>query len=325
MKLVTIDGARPRIGAAMPWGEVLDLGLAAEGGSIEVWLPQTMRRLLEAGPEGLSLARRIVDHVAAAPASQRAALRSRGALLPAHTPLAAPVPEPRLMVAAGLAYKSHLAEMSGTPQPPHPTAFMKSPHSVTAPGAAVTLPADAPAMVDYEGELALVFGSRCHGVTPQQAMACIAGCTIANDISARDWVKDVWSASAPWEARRTWEVNIMGKQFPGFTPLGPCLLTMDEIPDVRELRLTTRLNGQVVQCADVGDLIFELRETISFLSRWYEFHPGDVLLTGTPAGVGAGRKPQLFMKDGDVVEVEIDRIGVLRNTLKLQATDIDSL
>jgi acylpyruvate hydrolase len=302
----------------MAEGEVLDLGRVAREGTAEVWLPGTLRGLLQAGDEGLSLVRRIVERVASAPAQVLDALRSASALLPAGTPLAAPVPDPRLVVAAGLAYKSHLAEMSGTPQPPHPTAFMKSPHSITSPESIVSLPAGADMMVDYEGEMALVFGRRCHRVSPQQAMACIAGCTVANDISARDWVKDVWSASSPWDARRTWEVNIMGKQFPGFTPLGPCLVTMDEIADVRALQLTTRLNGHVVQSAKISDLIFELADTIAFLSRWYEFHPGDVLLTGTPAGVGAGRKPQLFMRHGDVIEVEIDRIGVLRNRLQVE-------
>lgn len=320
MKLVTIAGTRSRIGAIVDGGEILDLERAARPGTTESWLPNTMRGLLCAGPEGLDVARRIVDRVSSASSEQLAAMRLSQALLPASTPLDAPVPDPRLVVAAGLAYKSHLAEMAGTPQPPHPTAFMKSPHSITSPEAKVTLPADADAMVDYEGELALVFGARCHRVQPEEAMDYIAGCTIANDISARDWVKDVWSATAAWDARRTWEINIMGKQFPGFTPLGPCLLTMDEVPNARSLHLTTRLNGVLVQSADVGDLIFELGATIAFLSRWYEFHPGDVLLTGTPAGVGAGRKPQIFMKHGDTIEVEISRIGVLRNSLQQDRT-----
>lgn len=320
MKLVTIDrGARGQAGALLPHGELLDFSRAARPGTVEAWLPAGVRALLEAGPEGLDVARRIVDRVNALDEAGREALRDCGALLPAATPLLAPVPDPRLVLAAGLAYKSHLAEMSGTPQPPHPTAFMKSPHSVTAPERTVVLPPGADEMVDYEGELALVFGRRCHALDPREALACVAGVTVANDISARDWVRSVWEATAPWEARRTWEVNIMGKQFPGFTPMGPCLLTMDEVADVKALRLTTRVNGEVLQSADVGDLIFELGDTVSYLSRWHEFLPGDVLLTGTPAGVGAGRKPQRFMRDGDVVEVEIGGIGVLRNRMRRHA------
>jgi acylpyruvate hydrolase len=240
-------------------------------------------------------------------------------VLAANTPLLAPVPDARLMLAAGLAYKSHLAEMAGTPTPTHPTGFMKSPHSIGRPGAAIVLPASAPDMVDYEGELALVFGRRCHRVAPQEALACIAGCMVANDVSARDWVQAVWSANSPWQARQTWEVNIMGKQFPGFTPLGPCLTTLDELPSIPALRLTTRLNGNVVQSSAIGDLIFSLEDTIAHFSGWYEFLPGDILLTGTPAGVGVGRKPRLFMKHNDIVEVEIEGIGVLRNRIERAA------
>ncbi len=316
MKLVTIAsvaGGAP--GAMLGSGEILELGRAAERGTAESWLPPSLLRILEAGAEGLALVRRIVERVEALDEAGWAQLRRAGVLLPASTRLLAPIPEPRLVVAAGLAYKSHLAEMEGTPVPPHPTAFMKSPNSIAAPESVVPLPPDARDHVDYEGELAIVFGSRCHRVEPAEALACVAGCTAANDISARDWVKSVWESKAPWDARRTWEVNIMGKQFPGFTPLGPVLLTMDEVADLAELRITTRLNGAVMQSAAVGDLIFDVAETISFFSRWYEFLPGDVLLTGTPAGVGVGRKPPVFMKAGDVVEVEIDRIGVLRNTL----------
>ena len=140
----------------------------------------------------------------------------------------------------------------------------------------------------------------------------------ANDISARDWIPGVVAATQPWEARQTWELNIMGKQFDGFTPLGPVLLTADEVPDPGQLDITTRLNGKVMQHAPVSDLIFRLEDTISYLSRWYTFRPGDVLLTGTPAGVGVGRRPPVFMRAGDVVEVDIIGIGTLRNTMVQQ-------
>lgn len=321
MKLVTIaGGAQGRAGSVLASGEVLDLGTAARPGTLEAWLPTSVRELLEAGDEGLALARRIEARVESmASSGELEALRSAGVLLPSTTPLLAPVPNPRLVLAAGLAYKSHLAEMSGTPTPPHPTGFMKSPHSVLAPGAPVTPPRGASEMLDYEGELALVFGRRCHRVKAEDAMACIAGITAANDISARDWVHDVWSATSPWQARRTWEVNIMGKQFPGFTPLGPCLVTLDELDDISALRLSTRLNGETVQSAPISDLIFSLADTIAYFSNWYEFLPGDVLLTGTPAGVGVGRKPGLFMKAGDLIEVEIERVGVLRNRIRQAA------
>lgn len=316
MKLLTIDEGRDgATGAMLASGEIVHFGRAARPGTVEAWLPDTMRRLLAAGDEGLAIARRLVDRHEAMRDDAREILRRRGAILAPTTRLRAPVPDPRLVVAAGLAYRSHLAEMSGTPAPPHPTGFMKSPTSITDPDAGVAIPPTATDRVDYEGELAIVFGRDCHGVDAEEAMDCVAGFTIANDVSARDWVHDVWQATTPWDARRTWEVNIMGKQFPTFTPLGPVLLTSDVVDDVRALRLTTRLNGQVVQDAPIGDLLFDLADTIAWFSRWYTFSPGDVLLTGTPAGVGVGRKPALFMRAGDTIEVSIDRIGTLRNRI----------
>ncbi len=316
MRLVTIDSGRTGTpGAILQNGEILHLGRAAASGTVEAWLPTSLQAILEAGPDGLALVRRMVERAEHAALPERARMRTQGIVLPADTRLLAPLPNPSLMVAAGLAYRSHLAEMSGTPQPEHPTAFMKSPGSITGPGAAVTAPPGAAQHLDYEGELAVVFGRDCHCVSPERAMEHVAGYTVANDISARDWVREVWGATAPWQARLTWEVNIMGKQFPGFTPLGPALLIAEDVPDVTALTITTRLNGQVMQSAPVSDLIFELGQTIAYLSRWYRFRPGDVLLTGTPAGVGVGRKPPVFMAPGDVIEVEIDPIGCLRNTI----------
>lgn len=323
MKLLTIDnipGGTP--GVLLANGDILNLRLAGRGGSLERWLPSSVRGILQAGPEGLAVVRGIVERIEALDAAQRDSLRRRGVISGAETLLLAPLPEPRLIVAAGLAYRSHLAEMSGTPPPPHPTGFMKSPHSITGPNEPVQLPPQADSHLDYEGELAVVFGRSCHAVSPDSAMEYVAGYCVANDLSARDWVREVWSAQTPWDARRTWEMNIMGKQFSGFTPLGPVLLTADEVPDPGELRIVTRLNGRVLQDAPVSDLIFSLAETIAWFSRWYRFEPGDVLLTGTPAGVGVGRKPPLFMTDGDLVEIEIDRIGTLRNRITRQLETI---
>ena len=310
MQLVTIDDVPGgSLGARLGDGVILHFGRAAKPGTVETWVPRTMIGLLEAGEDGLEVARRIVSR--AEDCASYDALHAAGAILPADTRLLAPIPNPRMIVAAGLAYRSHLAEMAGTPAPPHPTGFMKSPASVAAPGASLALPAQAPSQVDYEGELACVFGRECHAVGADEAMAYLAGFTVANDLSARDWVYDVWSATSPWEARLTWEVNIMGKQLPGFTPLGPVMTTVDEIPDVNALRLVTRLNDIEMQSALFSDMIFSIADVIAHFSRWYRFQPGDILLTGTPAGVGVGRKPQMFLKPGDLISVEIDRIGTL--------------
>ncbi len=317
MKLVNIDNAPSgSAGALLKSGEILHLARAAQAGTIETWMPNTLQDILNGGDAGLKIVKTIVDRVEKLGAKDLQALRLRGIVTAADTPLQSPIPHPRLVLAAGLAYKSHLAEMAGTPTPAQPTGFIKASGSVTAPGVDVHIPPHAQHHMDYEGELAVVFGKTCHAVSEADAMSYVAGLMVANDISARDWVYPVWEAKAPWEARSTWEVNIMGKQFDGFTPLGPALVTMDEIKDVGALRLTTRLNGKVMQDAEVSDLIFTIGRTIEHFSKWYTFVPGDVLLTGTPAGVGVGRKPPVFMKPGDVIEVEISSLGVLRNTIR---------
>ena len=313
MLLVTIDDVpEGSAGAILSSGAILHLGRAALGGTIEAWLPTSVAGILAAGGEGL-------EAVGAMVSRYEGGTKRPDAVLPADTRLLAPIPRPGMILAAGLAYRSHLAEMAGTPVPAHPTAFLKAPSSVSGPGADVMLPADASEEVDYEGELAMVFGRDCHGIDAAGAMACIGGYTVANDLSARDWVKAVWAAQKPWEARQTWETNLMGKQFPGFTALGPALATADSVGDPSTMRLTTRLNGQLMQDAPISDMIFPLEEVIAHFARWYHFRVGDVLLTGTPAGVGVGRKPPVFLRDGDDVAVEIDRIGTLRSRIVLSA------
>ncbi|MGH8219284.1 MAG: fumarylacetoacetate hydrolase family protein [Steroidobacteraceae bacterium] len=318
MKLLTLDeGSGEAAGALLPSGEIIHFAAAARPGSAEAWLPRRLIEILTAGEEGLQIVRGLVERVSQADEDELVALRSRGALTPlTRTRLLAPIPCPGLIVAAGLAYKSHLAEMANTPAPLHPTAFLKIPASINHPEAPIYAPPDAGAHLDFEGELALVFGRTCHSVSATEALSYVAGYTACNDVSARDWVRQVWAASTPWEARWAWEVNIMGKNFPGFTPLGPVLTTADEIGDPQSLRLTTRLNGTVMQSADTSDMIFPLAQVVSYLSRWYTFRPGDVITTGTPAGVGVGRKPPVFMQPGDVVEVEISKIGILRNRIE---------
>jgi len=312
MQLVTIDDVRGGSpGARLRSGEILHLARAAEAGTLEAWLPASLLGILEGGPAALEVVRSLVERIEASPPGQQEVLRDERTLIAGDVRLLAPIPNPRLILAAGLAYKSHLAEMAGTPAPAHPTAFLKAPSSVSAPNAVLQLPPQASSAVDYEGELACIFGRCCHNVTPDQALSYVAGYTAANDFSARDWAKLVWAATAPWEARLTWEVNIMGKQLPGFTALGPVLTTSDEIPDPAALHLTTRLNDRIMQSASISDLIFPIAETIAYFSRWYTFLPGDVLLTGTPSGVGIGRQPPVFIGDGDVLQVNIDRIGTL--------------
>ena len=319
MKLVTIaEGPNGTPGALLESGEVLRFAGAAKAGTLEAWIPDTLRALLGAGSAGLATVRGLVERVEASP-TEAEALRNSGALTPsATTRLSTPVSEPRLILGAGSNFRSHLKEMAGSPVPPHPTGFAKVISSLPGPDAPVAIPAQCPGMVDWEGEFACVIGRVCHNVREQDAMEYVAGYTIVNDISARDWVGEVFAAVTPRDARLTWEVNVMGKQFPGFTAIGPVIVTSDEIANPNDLVLETRLNGEVVQHVNTGDVVFDFAASIAYFSRWYTFLPGDIITTGTPAGVGVGRKPPRFMQAGDTVEVEVSGIGVLRNKLTAQ-------
>ena len=144
-------------------------------------------------------------------------------------------------------------------------------------------------------------------------MDYVAGYTMANDVSARDWVADVFSATEPFPSILAWERNIMGKLLPSFTPCGPVIATKDEVEDPHDLLLEFRLNGEVMQSSRTDDLIFNVPQIVSYFSKWYRFEPGDIVTTGTPAGVGVGRNPKVFMKPGDHAEVSLGGIGVLSN------------
>ena len=320
MKLVTIDcvpGGRP--GAMLGNGEILHLERAALPGTAETWLPPTMRAILAAGDEGLDLVRRIVARAEGRGERERERLRAAGAVLPAATRLLAPIPDPAMILSVGQAYRSHLREMKT--EPPHePHGFIKASSAVVGPGADVPLPPQCSGMVDFEGEFCAVIGRTCHNVAADAAMRYVAGYTITNDVSARDWVPLIGKAKTTPEARTAWDLNHMGKQLPAFSPLGPCLVTADEIDDPGNLDLTTRLNGRVMQQANTSDLIFPIAETIAHFSRWYTFWPGDIVSTGTPAGVGYGRDPKVFLQPGDVVEVEVSGIGVLANRFVMTGT-----
>ena len=144
-------------------------------------------------------------------------------------------------------------------------------------------------------------------------MAWFTDTTVPSDVAARDVGGDVLSPNHSFPAILSWERNSMGNLFPTFTPMGPVITTKDEIEDPHNLLLEFRLNGEVMQSTRTDDLIFNIPQIVSYLSRWVRFEPGDIVTTGTPAGVGAGRKPQVFMKPGDIAEVSLEGIGVLSN------------
>ncbi len=317
MKFLTIDTPPAgNVGVLAGDNEILDLVAMRDVSPRARLLPGSLKDILAAGEDGIEIARRCVGEVEEMTESGREGLRDRGVLRPfGPTPLLAPVPDPGLILSAGLNYGRHLAEMSGTPTPKYPTAFLKAASSLTGSGKPIVVPRQCPEMIDFEGEFCFVFGRDCHGVGIDEAMDYIAGYTIANDVSARDWVGEVFEADGGFASIHAWERNILGKQLPTFTPCGPVMTTKDEIADPHDLQLTLTLNGEVMQSTRTDDLIYKLPELISYFSKWYRFRPGDLVTTGSPAGVGFGRDPKVFMRPGDLVEVELEGVGTLSNRL----------
>jgi 2-keto-4-pentenoate hydratase/2-oxohepta-3-ene-1,7-dioic acid hydratase in catechol pathway len=210
--------------------------------------------------------------------------------------------DPVDILCIGLNYRKH-AEEGGKPIPEVPVLFMKASSALQHPGAPILLPRKLPSdAVDYEAELAVVIGKRCYNVSKADALNYVLGYTCANDVSARDW--QLKYGGGQW---------CRGKTFATFCPLGPVLVTRDEIPNPNTLRIQTTLNGQVMQDAYTSDMIFEVPTLIEFLSSSTVLLPGTVILTGTPHGVGGARKPPVFLQPGDEVTVEIERIGALTN------------
>lgn len=215
--------------------------------------------------------------------------------------LLAPV-EPRALVCIGLNFRQHAAE-TNAPLPKVPVVFFKNPASVQNPGDAIELPRWlASGKVDYECELAVVIGRRCKNVSRAHALDYVLGYTCANDVSARDWQKE--GGGSQW---------CRGKSFDTFCPLGPALVTPDEIPNPNALRISTKVNGETLQDCPTSDMIFDVPTLIEFLSGSTTLLPGTVILTGTPHGVGMARTPPRWLQAGDTVAVEIEKIGVLTN------------
>ena len=210
--------------------------------------------------------------------------------------------EPRDILCVGLNYRKHAAE-SGAEPPAHPVLFLKNSGAVQNPGDPIVLPRRLRSdEVDYECELAVVIGRACHNVPRADALRHVLGYTCANDVSARDWQRR--GGGGQW---------CRGKTFATFCPLGPVIVTTDEIPDPGTLAIRTILNGAVMQDWNTSDMIFDVPTLVEFLSASMVLRPGTVILTGTPHGVGVARQPPVFLKPGDSVTIEIERIGRLTN------------
>jgi 2-keto-4-pentenoate hydratase/2-oxohepta-3-ene-1,7-dioic acid hydratase in catechol pathway len=252
------------------------------------------RHVLAAGPHARTALAEAAQTVRAEPPVE-------GAVRPVdELVLGPPIPDPDKIVCLGLNYRDH-ADEAGLPLPAAPMLFAKYRNSLVGPTDPIVLPAGVDS-VDYEAELAVVIGATAKDVGADEALDFVAGAMALNDISARE----LQLQTSQWMA---------GKAIDTFAPCGPALVTLDELGDVQDLALATRLNGRTVQDGQTTEMIFTVAEVVAFLTRLMTLEPGDIIATGTPAGVGHTRKPPLLLCAGDVVEVEIAGIGVLRNSV----------
>ncbi len=251
-------------------------------------LPASVRELLERGPSAL---REAAEAIRKPDAVKHPAASVR---------LLAPVPNPNKIVCIGLNYKDHAAE-GGVPIPKEPVLFSKYTTALIGHGDNIVLPAVSK-KVDYEAELVIVVGKGGRHLNAETAADHVAGYTIGHDVSARDWQLE--------KDGKQWMV---GKTFDTFAPCGPHLVTADEAPNPHALPIRLRLNGETMQNSNTQQMIFNVGYLLAYLSQVFTLQPGDVIYTGTPPGVGFARKPPVFLKAGDVVEVEIEGLGVLRN------------
>ncbi|HEY2055443.1 MAG TPA: fumarylacetoacetate hydrolase family protein [Solirubrobacterales bacterium] len=266
---------------------VVPAAAAAERAEIES--PRSTRGLLEAGPVVLG----VIDDAARRYAEELG--RPLG-----ETELGPPLPDPDKIICVGLNYRDHAAE-SGLDLPAAPMLFPKFRPSLVGPNA----PVEAIALsdqIDYEAELAIVIGRAGRNITAADALDHVAGAMAFNDLTARD----LQHQTSQWTA---------GKAIDGFAPCGPALVLLDEIDDLSALSIRARVNGELVQDGNTGEMIFTVPELIEFISSLMTLVPGDIIATGTPAGVGVSRDPQLFLEPGDMVEVEVEGIGALRTVL----------
>ena len=303
MKLVTyVHQETHRLGAIID-SQVIDLaeawdayqkGTEAPAG-IGSSFPDDISALLGSDDETWQLVRRVVAWAEALPSAEGASFKRPLA----EVRLAPPVANPSKIICVGLNYRDHCLEQD-IELPDRPILFAKFPSSVIGPGDEIRWPSDASQKVDYEAELAVVIGRQGRNIPTEHAYDYVAGYTIVNDVSARD----AQFADEQW---------IRGKSFDTFCPMGPYLLTADEVLDPHTLDIRCWVNGELRQDSNTRELVFKVHDLLAYISKTSTLMPGDVLITGTPGGVGVFRDPQVFLKPGDLVEVEIDMLGRLSN------------
>ncbi len=290
MKLVSFESKKgPTIGAVV-WSNneewIVDLP------SVDPAIPRCMKDFLAGGESALAAARNALD------VAKQESVYPYGTVLNFSV-----VPDPSKILCVGLNYADHAAEF-GDPIPDVPVIFNKCTNALIGDGDPIVVPRVSK-KVDYEAELVIVIGKRGRYISPDEAIGFVAGYCCGNDVSARDW-----------QLERPGKQWFIGKTFDTFAPVGPWLVTKDEVENPNALGIKLRLNGQTMQNSNTSNFIFTVPKVVSYVSQVMTLNPGDLIFTGTPPGVGGGRKPPIFMKPGDVVEVEIDKIGTLRNPVR---------
>ena len=245
--------------------------------------------------------RRIIADPALLAAAARAAAKPGAASVPAaEARLHAPIPDPQKVVCVGLNYRDHAVE-SKMAIPKEPVLFSKFPSALVGHGEPIVVP-NVSTKVDYEAELVIVVGKAGRRIPEGRAMEYVAGYAVGHDVSARDWQLE--------KDGKQWMV---GKTFDTFAPVGPTLVTRDEVPDPHKLGIRLRLNGQTMQNSNTEQMIFSVAQLVAYLSVVFTLEPGDLIFTGTPPGIGHALQPPVYLKPGDSCEVEIDGLGTLRN------------
>lgn len=311
MKLITYTkNGFTRIGSVEQENKVVDLNYAYQAQLknegkyrykeiAEAFVPETMEAFLQGGKESIEIAKKAVEYALSNPDSSEHTL----VFNKDDVKVEAPVTNPGKILCVGHNYREHILEM-GRELPSHPVLFAKFANAVVGPEDDIPY-YPISEQLDYEAEFAFVVGKQARNVAEEDALDYVAGYTIVNDVTYRD----IQKRTLQW---------LQGKAVDGSAPMGPWLVTTDELTDPSGLEIFLTVNGEERQRSNTANLVFDVKKMLSFASGLMTLEPGDVILTGTPGGVGVARDPQVFLKDGDVVRIEVDQVGVLENKVALQ-------
>lgn len=311
MKLITFTTTGfSRIGAIVEGGKIIDLNYAYQAqlqnkgyyryeAIAEAYVPAKMEEFLEGGKESMEIAKSAIDYAL----SDTRNFKHRLIYDRSEVKINAPVTNPRKIFCVGHNYREHILEM-GRELPSNPVLFAKFANTVIGPEDEIPF-YPISEQLDYEAEFTVIIGKQARNVSEEEALEYVAGYTIANDVTYRD----IQRRTLQW---------LQGKTVDGSAPMGPWIVTSDELTNPSGLGVVLSVNGEMRQKTNTENLVFSVAHLVSFLSNLVTLEPGDIILTGTPGGVGVAMDPPRFLKDGDVIKIEIDQIGVLENKVVLQ-------